>query len=306
MNGVAQARTARPGLHPGLKLVAFVSVVVVGGALFAPPLYHAAQWGLRVGLLPDALAAFKFPKYVTRAMLVVALVLIWPLVNWLGIRSRLELGIERDPRWRLRFALGLAKGSVGLALVGVLLVALGFSNWRDPLPWHRLPEAAATGITVALIEEWVFRGIIFGLVRRSQPWPKALVLVSLVFAVLHFVRAPLVAPQVDDVRWWSGLALVPAHFWQFGEPTLLIGSLPTYFLVGATLAYTVVQTKSLAFAIGLHAGWVFALRGFGFLSRRAGEPTVWLGRDLISGIIPALLVALTWFLLVQMFRRRRI
>ncbi|HSI05600.1 MAG TPA: CPBP family intramembrane glutamic endopeptidase, partial [Myxococcota bacterium] len=192
------------------------------------------------------------------------------------------------------------------ALVGVLLVALGFATWRAPLPWHRLLEAAATGITVAVIEEWTFRGIIFGLVRRSQPWPKALVIVSLVFAVLHFVRAPLVAPQVEEIHWWSGLALVPAHFWQFGEPVLLIGSLPTYFLVGATLAYTVVQTKSLAFAIGLHAGWVFALRGFGFLSRRVGEPTVWLGRDLISGIIPALLVALTWFLLVLMFRRRRI
>ena len=99
---------------------------------------------------------------------------------------------------------------------------------------------------------------------------------------------------------------MPGHLWQFGEPTLLIGSLPTYFLVGATLAYTVVQTNSLAFAIGLHAGWVFALRGFGFLSRRVGEPTVWLGRDLISGIIPALLVGLTWLILVQMFRRRKI
>ncbi len=296
----------RAGVHPALKLVAFVATVVIGGALLAPPLWYAAQWGLRVGFLPDALAAFKFPKYVTRAMLVVALVLIWPLVRWLGIRDRAELGLEKDPRWKTRFALGLAQGVSGLALVGVLLVVLGFATWREPLPLHRLLEAAATGITVALIEEWVFRGIIFGLVRRTQPWPRALLIVSLVFAVLHFVRAPLVAPQIDEVRWWTGLALVPAHFWQFGEPVLLIGSLPTYFLVGATLAYTVVKTKSLAFAIGLHAGWVFALRGFGFLSRRVGEPSVWLGRDLISGIIPALLVALTWFLLVQMFRRRRI
>ena len=303
---LTEASATRPGLHPALKLVAFVVTVVIGGALLAPPLYYAAQWGLRVGFLPDALAGFKFPKYVTRAMLVVALALIWPLVKWLGISSRAELGLERDPRWAIRFGLGLAKGALGLALVGVLLVALGFATWRAPLPWHRLLEAAATGITVAVIEEWTFRGIIFGLVRRSQPWPKALVIVSLVFAVLHFVRAPLVAPQVEEIHWWSGLALVPAHFWQFGEPVLLIGSLPTYFLVGATLAYTVVQTKSLAFAIGLHAGWVFALRGFGFLSRRVGEPTVWLGRDLISGIIPALLVALTWFLLVLMFRRRRI
>ncbi|HSI03470.1 MAG TPA: hypothetical protein VLC93_03290, partial [Myxococcota bacterium] len=116
---LTEASATRPGLHPALKLVAFVVTVVIGGALLAPPLYYAAQWGLRVGFLPDALAGFKFPKYVTRAMLVVALALIWPLVKWLGISSRAELGLERDPRWAIRFGLGLAKGALGLALVGV-------------------------------------------------------------------------------------------------------------------------------------------------------------------------------------------
>lgn len=303
---MTQAREDGPGIHAGLKLTAFVVAVVVGGALFAPYLYAAAQWGLRVGILPDALAAFKFPKYVTRAMLVVAVLLVWPVVRWLGIGSTAELGLVKDERRWQRFGMGLWFGASGLAVVAVALTLLGYATWREPLPLVRLFEAAATGVTVASLEEWMFRGIIFGLVRRTQPWPKALVIVSLVFAVLHFVRAPLVAPQVEDVHWWSGLALIPGHLWQFGEPTLLIGSLPTYFMVGATLAYTVVQTNSLAFAIGLHAGWVFALRGFGFLSRRVGEPTVWLGRDLISGIIPALLVGLTWLILVQMFRRRKI
>ena len=204
-SALTQARAARPDIHPGLKLVAFVVVIVVGGALFAPPLYAAAQWGLRVGILPDALAAFKFPKYVTRAMLVVALALIWPLVRWLGIASTAELGLVKDERrWR-RFGLGLWMGASGLALVAAVLTLSGFHTLREPLPLLRLFEAAATGITVACIEEWVFRGIIFGMVRRTQPWPRALVLVSLVFAVLHFVRAPLVARKSQKCTGGAGL-----------------------------------------------------------------------------------------------------
>lgn len=304
MTGAAGASV--PGTHPVAKLIAFLSVVVVGGALLAPQLYAAAQWGLRAGLLPDALAAFKFPKYVTRAMLVVALAAGWPFVRWLGIESRAQLGLLPDPRWPRRFVLGLSQGILGLALVGAVMLATGLATLREPLPIGRLLEAAATGITVAFIEEWTFRGAIFGIARRTTPWPRALVIVSLVFAVLHFVRAPLVAPVIEEVHWWSGFTLLPAHLWQFGEPSLLIGSLPTYFLVGAVLAYTVVQTNSLAFAIGLHAGWVFALRGFGFLTRRQGDPSVWLGRDLISGVVPALLVALTWIGLTLLFRRRKI
>ena len=289
--------------QPVLKLIAFVLVVVVLGALLAPPLYAAAQWGIAMGFLPSALAAFAFPKYVTRAMLIVAVALIWPFVRWLGVRSTAELGLRANVHRARDFGLGAVLGIAGLFVAAVVMLAAGRAEPRSPLPVLRLFEALGTAITVALLEEWLFRGVLFGLARRTSPWPRALVVISLVFAVLHFVRAPPQLPVIDTVHWYSGLVLVPAHLWQFGEPTLLVGSLPTYFLVGAALAYATAKTSSLALAIGLHSGWVFALRGFAFLTRRVGEPSLWLGADLIGGVVPALLVGVTWAVLWIRFRK---
>lgn len=290
--------------HPLIKFFCFVAVVVVGGALFSPWLYALAQWGLGAGILPQALAAFKFPKYVTRGMLVVAFVGVWPFIRWLGVRSWSELGLKPDARWMVHYALGIALGVTGLASVAVIVLATHTAVLKDPLPWLRLFDAAGTAIAVALFEELMFRGVLFGLVRRTMPWVRALLIVSAVFAVLHFVRAPRVAPTVDEIHWWSGLALLQGHLWQFGEPLLLVAALPTYFLVGCTLAYAVAKTDSLWLSIGLHTGWVFSLRGFQFLSRRVSEPSIWLGSDLIGGLVPAALVAATWGVLIYVFRSK--
>ena len=288
--------------RPLVVFAVFVVVVVFGGALFAPWLYALAQWGLGAGVLPQSLAAFKFPKYVTRAMLVVAVIGVWPFVRALGVRSRSDLGLRKNPAWPKHYAFGFVCGLIGLSLAAIALFATGAAVFKDPIPWPKLLDAAATAITVALLEEWLFRGVLFGLARRSMPWLRALLIVSAVFAVLHFVRAPRVAPVVDEVHWWSGLALLAGHLWQFGEPVLLASALPTYFLVGCTLAYTVAKTDALAMAIGLHTGWVFALRGFGFLTRRTTPPSIWLGGDLIGGLVPAALVGATLLALTFILR----
>ena len=96
---------------------------------------------------------------------------------------------------------------------------------------------------------------------------------------------------------------MPKIFWQYGEPQLIVGGLLTLVLVGWILGYVTEQTKSLWMAIGIHGGWVFALRSFMLNSHRVGETSFWFGRDLITGGAPLILLALTLGCLMLGFRR---
>ena len=94
-------------------------------------------------------------------------------------------------------------------------------------------RAASThGVTVALLEEALFRGALQGVVRRTATDGAALVFVAALFAAVHFLKPPENAVAPHEVAWWSGFALVPQAFWQFGEPKLLLGGFTTLFLVG--------------------------------------------------------------------------
>jgi hypothetical protein len=56
--------------------------------------------------------------------------------------------------------------------------------------------------------------------------------------------------------------------------------------------------------MGLHGGWVFALRSFTRLSKRRGEPSLFIGDDITTGLVPVLLIVLTLVLMVFLLRDR--
>lgn len=265
---------------------------MLGGALLAPPLYWLGRWLVDTDTIPQ-LAQFPFHRYFNRAVMLVTLALLWPFLRWIGIRRWTDLGLAPNPkRWR-HLATGIVTGLVGLWLVALMVLLTDRAELRAQWPWLKILGAAGTATIVPIIEETFFQGALLGALRRHLTWQKALLFLALVFATVHFLKPH---PQVRDmqaVTWLSGFALVPGAFWQFGEPQLLVGQWTTLFLVGLVLAYTVVRTRSLYMAAGLHAGWVFALRSFYFASRRLAEPDWWFGRELITGLAPIALVLAT-------------
>ena len=74
-------------------------------------------------------------------------------------------------------------------------------------------------------------------------------------------------------------------------------------LAGALLALAFQRTGNLYFSIGLHAGWIFWLRSYGFLARETAgsSPWFWGTRNLIDGwlalVVLSLLLLLLWKLL---------
>ena len=74
------------------RLLGYFAATILVGALAAPLLYWAAQALARNGILP-ALAEFEFESFFHRALLLGAIVFIWPLLRWLRVKSRGDLGL---------------------------------------------------------------------------------------------------------------------------------------------------------------------------------------------------------------------
>jgi len=83
----------------------------------------------------------------------------------------------------------------------------------------------------------------------------------------------------------------------FGDPMLVTSAFATLFLIGCILADARILRRSLWLPIGLHAGWIFASGTFSWLARRKIDVLPWLGKNLLVGIVPLVLAAVTWIML---------
>ena len=286
------------------KIALYIAFVVVAGSLIAVPLFQAGQWAIETDLLPQ-LKPFRFPKYLNRGVLLAALAGLYPFLRSIGVSNLKGLGLVKNVKWRRDLLGGFALGALGLALVALWLVASGRVDIKDPILPVWFLSAGATAIAVGLLEEFFFRGALFGVLLQHLPARAATLWLSMIFALLHFIKPHHSVKLWDgEIQWWTGFEVLSYSFWQFYEPRLLVGGLLTLFMVGLVLAYATLSTRSLFLAIGLHAGWVFVLRLVQMGTVRIAPPDWWVGRPLITGIIPFGLVTLTGALLYYCLGKR--
>jgi len=83
---------------------------------------------------------------------------------------------------------------------------------------------------------------------------------------------------------------------------VLLAEFATLFAVGGVLTLARMRTGSLWAGIGLHAGWVFGLKWFsGLMSYQKGW-LPWIGPNLKVGLVPLLVVILTGWLVLKIWR----
>src|SRR5438034_11397467 len=123
----------------------------------------------------------------------------------------------------------------------------------------------------------------------------AIFAVSVIFAAVHFLTAPERTSEI--VTWTSGFSSIGHAFNGIADPMMLVSSFATLFLIGCILADARVLTHSLWLSIGLHAGWIFGSGTFSLLVRRQTVVLPWLGNNLLIGIIPLGVAALTWIMM---------
>ena len=86
---------------------------------------------------------------------------------------------------------------------------------------------------------------------------------------------------------------------------MVLAGFATLFLIGCILADARVLTRSMSLPIGLHAGWILASGTFTWLARQKIDALPWLGKNLLVGIIPLVLAAVTWIVMRRWLKHDR-
>jgi membrane protease YdiL (CAAX protease family) len=268
---------------PG-KILLFFCATILFGCVLAPPLYWAGQALAAQGVL-RFLGATDFQKFFNRAMLVAAVLLLWPTVRWLGVGGWRDFGLQPDVHWRQHLAIGFGVAAIAVGAMAAAYIAGGVYRWKSELPWSQLPKLALSATVVSILEETLFRGAIFGLFRKTLSARGALFWVTAIFAILHFLK-PDDDAVVGTVTWSSGFALLPHTFHQFAEPATLLAGFTTLFVLGWILGDATLRTGALWMSIGFHAGVVFVKMGFSKFTKRQEEFLPWIGPELQIGLVP--------------------
>ena len=275
-----------------LRFLAYFAGVILLACLLSPPLYWAGSALADRGVLPF-LHGFPFHRYFSRCIQFSALLMLWPAFVWIGIRRPSELGIEQNPLWRRDLLVGLAIAFVPVAALGAGYLACDVYDFRKGFPIVGVLRILATAGAVAVLEEFIFRGVLLGLCLRSMKPALAVLVSSGVFAVVHFLRVANPATE-QVVGWQSGFAQLPQVFSSAPPWPLLGWGILSLLLAGILLASAAIQTRSLFLAIGLHAGWIAGQQGLQWVAKFRIKPPdallPWAGPNVVSGAVPTGLI----------------
>jgi len=278
-------------MRPLPALGIYILVVFVGGALAAPWLYWLTQSFAEI--FPH-LANSPFHRFVNRSLLGLALIGLWPLLRGLGARAWSDLGLVNPARHGKKLGAGFALGFCSLAVVALTALGTGarVTIQNQAHLTRNLAGAALTAVAVAVLEEILFRGALFGTLRRVMNWAWALIISSTIYALVHFMQSARLA---GPVSWHSGFDLLPLMLRGLGNWRELVPGFFNLALAGALLAMAYQRTGNLLFSIGLHAGWIFWLKSYGVFTREVPGANAWIwgGAKLIDGWMALLVLSST-------------
>jgi len=286
-------------MRPLRALLIYILVVFVGGALLAPWLYQLVR-----ALAPAShLAQNPFHRYVDRCLLGLALIGVWPLLRALGATSWRDVGFVKPDGQGKRLGAGFVLGFGSLACVAAIVLAAHGRALKPDLTtgqfWVKMVGAAGTATVVALLEELLVRGAIFGALRKVWNWRAALLVSSMIYAIVHFFEK---AEVTGPVTWASGLELLPRMLAGFGDFNMIIPGFLNLTLAGILLGFAYQKTGNLYFSIGLHAGWIFWLKFYGLVTNSVagGSSWLWGTSKLIDGWLALLVLAAVFLVVVKL------
>ena len=344
----------RGSLSDVIKIFAYVAATLVLGAVLAPWIHQLGKGLAEVfrekegnGLIKYVASAADradFPKFFDRAVMLSALLLLFPLTAWLRLGR--APGSYRDTPWSLRlpdnvvvtdhgqplrrnpqgwlqFGTGLLLAAGLLLLSGWLMLQAGCFMWKDAAVSTRgvpnkfmmeidlvkaVSKVLPGALIVAMIEEVLFRGVLLGIFLRAMRPAPAIALLSFLFAFVHFLQPPPMARVPDPEAANAGFILLGQIFSRFADPMSIFSRFLILAAVGVVLAYARYRTASLWLPVGLHLGWVFGMGMF----KAATWPVIglpeamrWLvGMSLLEGLLPLSVVIVTGMLVHLMTRPR--
>ncbi|HVM59711.1 MAG TPA: CPBP family intramembrane glutamic endopeptidase [Verrucomicrobiae bacterium] len=238
----------------------YVAAVILLGALLAPWLFWGVQQTAPHVPALRVYATYPFHRVFDRAILLVALAGLWPLLRTTGLRFGSDIGYVRARGWWRHLLAGYVLGILSLTLLVVILVMFGGRQLTINKSSAQMTGAAlkflCAGVAVALIEETLFRGALQGMLQRRLHVALAVVIASAVYSAVHFLKPAGVNISANQVTWTSGgkcLAWIATQSMrQKGVPVQFV----SLFLAGCVLGLAYARTGAIYLSLGLHAGWV--------------------------------------------------
>lgn len=249
---------------------------------------------VRVAVEAVAPGMFTSPRIFGRVQLGVALGLV-PVLFWFWKDGPRRFFSGAGTAAGLRVAAWAVLGAGMVAAAAWVQGLLGVREWSGVPGIDLWAGALATGLVVAGLEEFFFRGVLglaFWKAAGEKPVAALLGVNAAVFAAVHFIRPNSDLPPgfLAGFSGWANLQLWAAP----ADPWKLTG----LFVAGLILARITWQQGNLWAAIGLHAGWVAGLRICdGFWKEKAQATAGWWGPSLEAGPIPFLFLLLMAFAL---------
>jgi len=248
-------------LRPATAIGIYAVVVVILSALAAP-------WAFV--LIHPHLPTVPFRRVFDRALLVIALAGLWPMLRGAGLRSWREVGFPCNRTWWRDVLIGYVIGVGSFLVAGMLLIVLGERTFDAELSVGdlllRVLKFAATGVAVAIVEETFFRGGVQGALQRAIGTISALLITSAIYSAVHFLKPKGAEITAAAVTWSSGFQ----HLWRvvtlsIHGPSVAAGFV-TLLLAGLALGWAFAKTRALYLSMGLHAGWVCTLKTYAALT----------------------------------------
>jgi len=278
-------------MKPVRALLLYLAVVLLGAALVSPMVWHGVQ-----AIGPDSsLAHQPFHRYVNRCLLGLALAGLWPLLRALRANSWRSIGADQPTAHVRDWLRGIGYGWGSLGLAALITVLAGARIWNPaaaaPLWFRHLGTALGSALLVSVLEELLFRGAVYSALRRAGSFAWAAALSSGLYAFVHFFQRP---PSPTVITATSGFTTLGRMLAGFMDVRELIPGWLTLTLAGWLLARARERTGHIWFGVGLHAGWIFWLKAYGFATTATGVAVAgsfWGSSRLYDGWLSLLVLA---------------
>lgn len=245
--------------RPVVGLCAYLAAAIAGGALVAFPAYTALS----------RVADPAFDSVLHRVAAVTLLVML-PLYLASGRRAPARAREARPLRTLMTretfgfgssapaFRRGLVRGfALGVLVVSPLIAAFLMLGVRAPAEVATSPAdiaafaayALIAALAIGLIEESYFRGALLAPLRELPP-ALSVSIVSVVYAAVHFIGAPLPG---DDLGWSSGFASI-------ARSEIPLDAFLALFAAGLFLGALRIRFEHIGVSAGFHAGWVWLMK----------------------------------------------
>jgi membrane protease YdiL (CAAX protease family) len=266
------------------KVWLYAAGSVLLGAWTAPLLYNAGkalaeicatkQTNGPLEWLAGICQRTDFPGFFAASLVVCAVVLFLPFMQWLhggraaALANPWSFRLPENTKARtagqqlVKNPRGLRQSVTGFLLVTALflmIAGVGIFEWKFPAESvvKFVLRAFATALGLAILQEILFRGIAMGIFLRAMRPAAALGMSAVLFALVHFLNPPPGLNVADPDAAGTGFELLRKIAGQFSEPRIVLGTVTPLLALGGVLAYARWRTASLCLPIGLHAGWIF-------------------------------------------------